>query len=351
MKNKVKLNENIYKQLEKYGLITAFSFEEEVEKWISKLNGIERQNILNLNINKEEMIFDKKLLLNKDLLNTRDYNERVKALVSIKNAEGSEHLFDRMLVPEFLHSPKFYQDIETLKRAKSARTPLWIIGDPTFINSPYHDEDFELLVTAKDTSGENRDYLVSESIALIAKNEASIKSGYHREDLQTIIRYSARALQTPHSYPEGSINSLAMNKVSLEKDKYHLENMEILAQNKEVGNFLYNIMTNEKAIKRRDYRKIIQEMIEHKENMLYAYLLCIYAVGEDHAKEALNMCQLDYPHRLKQYNIDELLELVDEQINIIDTTIEDKEIGGIESKETKEKTFKKIADNLRKKNS
>lgn len=221
-------------------------------------------------------------------MNTDDYNKRVQAIASIENADGWYHLFDNLLRPEFLNSPKFYQDIETLKRAKSAQIPLWIIGESDFINSPYHDEDFELLVTAKDASGKDCDFLVWDAIATISGDINSIKSEYHREDLQTVIRYSAKSLQSSHSYPEGSINNLAINPISL-NDIYHLENMEILAQNTEIGNFLYAIMTNPSAISRKDYRAIIREMVEHKDNIGYAVLLCLYAIGEIKTEEALGI--------------------------------------------------------------
>ncbi len=335
----------IKKQLEKYELLNSFSSTEEMEEWIRELNDIEINNIINLEIDQEEIKFDKKLLLNKDLLNTKDYNKRVQALISIKNAEGWYHLFDKMLNSEFLHSPKFYQDIETLKRAKSAQMPLWIIGEPEFINSPYHDEDFELLVTSKDTSNRDCDFLVWDAIATISKNVDSIKSEYHRKDLQTIIKYSSEALQSSYSYPEGSINYLAVNPVSL-NDHYHLENMEILAKNREIGNFLYAVMTNQEAINRRDYRTIIREMIEYKDYKKYVFLLCVYAVGEEDAKNALRLNEFYYNEIKKQ--LPELLEKVNEKINIVDSTIvKEEQIYQIESCEI-EYSQKKVKKYLRK---
>lgn len=170
MQNKVtNLNiEKIINQLEKYGIVNFFFSEEELDKWILSLNDLEMQNILSLNIDPQNIKFSAELLIDKNLLNTPDYIKRVEALISIKNAEGWYHLFDRMLRPEFLYSEKFYQDIETLKKAECAQTPLWIIGEPTFINSKYHDEDFELLVTAKDTCDKKFDYVVWDTIACIA---------------------------------------------------------------------------------------------------------------------------------------------------------------------------------------
>lgn len=336
-------HENIINQLKKYRILKTFSSKIEVEKWILKLNSLEIHNILSLNVEPESIKFDTKLLINRNLLNTLDYNERVVALVSIQNAEGYYHLFDNMLNPEFLNSAKFYQDIETLKRAKCAQTSLWIIGNPAFIHSPYHDEDFELLVTAKDNSEEDFDYVVWDTIATVAENVDSIYSGYHKQDLQTIIKYGSKSLQMSYTYPERTIHYLATNPVSL-KDNYHLENMEILAQNYEIGNFLYAVMTDAGVIKRRDYRIIIEEMVANKNNMSYVFLVCYYAVGEKRAVEAQNLLEHNYLYEIENsYNIQELLKQVDERIyirgkDVIDGDYKDVTIYEIECVENEDNT-------------
>ena len=258
--------------LNKYELIDSFNDTGDLNIWISKLNKLQISNLLNLNIDPNAIKFEHKLLINLDLLNMTDYEKRVQALVSIENADGWYHLFDKMLNPYFLNSPKFYQDIETLKRAESAQYPLWIIGENDFIDSPYHDCDFELLVTAKDNSERKLDFVVSEVIATIAGNVDSIKSQYHKKDLETVVKYGSAVLQTMHTYPEYSIGYLAINKVSL-NDRFHLENMEILANNPDIGNYLYPIMTNEETINKTYYRRIIEEMIEHKP---YSFLFNSY---------------------------------------------------------------------------
>lgn len=309
--------ERIVSQLEKYNITHKSS--KELFEWIADLNDLEIQNILSLDIDPEDIKFKPDLLIDKNLLNTLDYIKKVEAFTSIENAEGWYHLFNKMLNPDFLNSPKFYQDIEVLKKAKCAQTPLWIIGDSTFINSPYHDEDFNLLVTAKDTSDKHFDYAVWEAIANIASNKDSIQSEYHRQDLQTIIKYGSKSLQLFCSYPEGSINYLAINPVSL-NDIYHLENMEILAKNQEIGNFLYAVMTNEKAIKNENYRRIINEMVEHKTNIKYVFLICYYAIGEK-AIDAQNVLRNNYYYEISSsHDINELLKKVEAKINNTDDT-------------------------------
>lgn len=338
--------ENALEQLRKYNLLDENLSTEELSKWVLQLNDLELNNFLSLNINPENIKFSKHLLIDKDLLNTLDYTKRVEALVSIKNADGFYHLFDYMLRKEFLNSDKFYQDIETLKKAKCAQTPLWIIGDEVFINSPYHDEDFHLLVTAKDTSGRNLDELVWEAIAKVASNISSINSGYHRQDLQTIIKYGSKALQSSNAYPESSINKLATNSVSL-NDIYHLQNMEILAQNTEIGNFLYAVMTDCDAILNKNYRAIIREMVENKNSIGYVFLVCCYAIGKDKAKQAQDIYERNFLNELyKDYNIDEAIKRIDEKFNIIDGNFKDITMYELECNQKRKKLISDFLEKI-----
>lgn len=336
-------NKKILKILKKYDLVDLNGDLEGTLKWFRSLNELQQENLLSLNFDPDTILFDTEILANKDLLNKPDYLKRVEAFISIKNAEGWHHLFNYMVNKWFLDSPKFYQDIETLKKAECAQTPLWIIGDYTFVKSPYHDEDFNLLVTAKDNSDRDLDFVVWENIATLAASADSIRSKYHRIDMDTIIRYGSESLQTPHSYPESTITYLATNKVSL-NDRYHLENMEILANNREIGSYLYLLMTNEKAIKRRDYRQIIREMVEHKDNEHYAYLLCAYVLGEEvaHRAQGLGHVSVD----LYRYDMKELYQLVEEKLNVVDS--EYHEIEAIETNEKPKTFFKRFKERLSK---
>lgn len=318
---KRKLNtQNIVDKIIIYDLLGEFSSTKEMLKWISKLNKLQIKNILSLNIDREKIKFDTKLLIDENLLNTDDYLNRVNAIVSIDNAEGYEHLFENLVTPEFLKSEKFYKDIETLKRADCAQKPLWIIGKLDFINSPYHDEDFELLVTAKDNSDAKKDSIVQKAIANIAECSASIKSGYHREDLNMIMKYGSSSSQSIYSYPERGINILATNPVSL-KSKYHLEDMKILAENQEIGSFLYAVMTNPKTVESNNYRKIIKEMVDNKDNKKYAFLVCYYAIGEEKSKLAQYFNDF-YIFNLSRHreDIPGVLKSIDEKINSDDKT-------------------------------
>ncbi len=324
---KRKLNtQDIVDKIIIYDLLGEFSSTKEMLKWISKLNKLQIKNILSLNIDKKKLKFDTKLLIDGNLLNTEDYLNRVNAIVSIDNAKGWEHLFKYLVTPEFLKSEKFYKDIETLKKADCAQKPLWIIGEPDFINSPYHDEDFELLVTAKDNSDKKNDSIVQEAIATIAECDDSIKSGYHKVDLNTVMKYGSKALQLTHSYPESGINILATNPVSL-KSKYHLEDMKILAENQEIGNFLYAVMTDSRVVKRKNYRKIVKEMVDNKNNKEYVFLICYYAIGEYKTKFAQYFNDF-YVFNLSRHREDlpDVLKSIDKKINSDDKT----DVDGLE---------------------
>jgi hypothetical protein len=321
---KRKLNtQDIVDKIIIYDLLGEFSSTKEMLKWISKLNKLQIKNILSLNIDKKKIKFDTKLLIDGNLLNTEDYLNRVNAIVSIDNAKGWEHLFEYLVTPKFLKSEKFYKDIETLKKADCAQKPLWIIGEPDFINSPYHDEDFELLVTAKDNSDKKNDSIVQEAIATIAECDDSIKSGYHKVDLNTVMKYGSKALQLTHSFPESGINILATNPVSL-KSKYHLEDMKILAENQEIGNFLYAVMTDSRVVKRKNYRKIVKEMVDNKNNKEYVFLICYYALGEYKTKFAQSFNEF-YVFNLSRHREDlpDVLKSIDKKINSDDKTDED----------------------------
>lgn len=126
--------------------------------------------------------------------------------------------------------------------------------------------------------------------------------------------------------------------------------MEILANNVEIGNYLYPLMTNEEVINKPYYRRIIHEMIEHKDNKHYAYLLCYYAVGPNKTKQAqyINECFFDYDI-LYKYDINELLRLVDDKLNVIDTEFKDVNQKEITTSKKEEKT-KSLIKRIFKKN-
>ena len=270
----------IIEQMEKYELTESFPYDKEFEVWVLKLNSTQVNNFLSLDIDIEEIRNVKNLLINNNLLNCEDYKQRVEAISKLKNGDGCWHLFSNICKPNFLKSENFYKDLEMLSKADTARYGLWILGEDTFINSPYHVEDLKLLVEAHDTKKKNHlDWIVSDAIATVAGNADSIKSPYHQFDMNLIATAGSNCLQPGHSYPECSLNNLAINKVSLE-DKYHLENMKILAENPNLDKCLYEIMTDPNFVKGKNYRYEVEAIVNAKSKRT-ARALYYYIVNPD----------------------------------------------------------------------
>ena len=329
MKNEV-LKE-IISQIKRYDLSGAFSSVEEFKKWASQLNSTQIKNFLSLDLDLEEVRKFRYLLINSDLLNCLDYTEKVNAILTLKNGYGCWHLYKNLCKPNFLNSENFYKDIEMLSKADTARYGLWIIGEDSFINSPYHDEDLKLLVETHDTRDEEPlDFVVSDAIATVAGNIDSIKSPYHRSDMRLIATAGSDCLQMSHTYPEQSLNYLAINKVSLE-DKYHLENMQILATNPIASEFLYIIMTDPNFVKGKNYRKEVEALANAKSKAtaraLYYYIVnpkrkylsdmdflrdCKYDIEAAHISDRNSVAGSNDPNYLK--NLIKINEIDDELV-------------------------------------
>ena len=166
-----------------------------------------------------------------------------------------------------------------ISKAKTARYALWVIDKDEFINSPYHTEDLELIVNAKDTKKENEedshDEFVAEALATTAKNIDSINSPYHQADMKLIATCGSENLQSIHQYPYDSVNTLAIEEESL-KDKYHLENMQILAKNPIAKRYLYRIMRDKEFINGKYYRDEVNALLNAKSKItaraIYNYI-------------------------------------------------------------------------------
>ena len=330
------LTKKIFLQVAKYNLFDYFEDKDEMFSWIKQLTEREINNFLSLNVDIEKIKFDKGILIDSNLLKTKDYLKRVEEIVSIDNADGWYHLFKNLITKDFLESDRFYKDIEKLKTAHSAQIPLWIIGDRTFINSPYHDEDFDMLISKIPKSNEEYDYVSGEAIASLSANELSIYSGHHQRDMQDVYNSSSDILQSTNSFPKRSINNLAEDRLSL-NDPFHQENMEILKSNPEIGNFLYAVMTDEKVLKRQDYRRIIRKMVEHKDDEKYAFLVCAYILGLDEAKLSLNLTQQIFIYELGGSSaIQDKAEQIYLEMNTIDAPYIENETY---REESKPKTF------------
>ena len=340
------MKDKVIKQLKRYELDSFFESFDDMKKWIDSLNEVEKNSIINLDIDNKEIRFSLQFLLDRELLSIEDFPSKIKAITTLKNTEngGCDHLLDNLFNKEFFKSKNFYKDIEMASKMKTARYCLWILGDSIFINSPFHEEDLKLLVESHDVKKELRDNDLSrtvwDNLATIAKNEDSINSPYHRQDMQLIASVDSSRLQSLASYPKHSIGYLAQNSISL-NDNRHLVNMKKLVENPEIDFLLYPVMTDENFIESNLYTQLIDEMIEHKNDKFYEILLCIYAIGLDKVSHCITLNLRpgskdfrDIYWDIKMHkDLDALLENVSERLNVIETTSNDINFKEIETKE------------------
>lgn len=263
----------IEEQLKKYNLCDFFNGDGELRDGVSDFflgfSNKQINNFINLSVDSEEIKFPSNLLLNFDLLNCDDYNDRVFSMSKIKNGDGCWHLFSNLCSKNFLNSDNYYEDMKFISKASNIRYLLWIVNDKNFINSKYHNEDLSLITSFSD------DCLVSSALATVANNKHSINSFYHQEDMKLISTADRSSLQFTCSYPCYGLNNLAINNVSL-NDKYHSDNMKILANKTHSKRYLYNIMTDKKKITDDNYRMEVDVLSKAKSEItaraLYYYI-------------------------------------------------------------------------------
>jgi hypothetical protein len=197
---------SIIEQIKRYDLSSAFSSPEDLDRWLESLNNRQINNLITLDINLEELNVPKEVIVNQNILNCTDYKNRLKALSKVQNCNGFYHLFERFCSIYFLNHPSFYEDVEKISKATSSKYALWVIGEESFNKSKYRKEDLKMILGAKDTPKEDeskeKDWLVAEALATVAKNKSSINSPYHQEDMELIAISGSDCLQMTGSYPD-----------------------------------------------------------------------------------------------------------------------------------------------------
>lgn len=255
----------IISQIKKYDLVKVLRTTDDFEYWISSLNSKQIDNFINLNIEFQEVKNFKSILIDRNLLDCQDYQKRIEAITKLKNSDGCGHLFWRICSKKFLESKDFYKDIEMISKADTTRYCLKAIEEDLFIDSPYHGEDLKLIVEAKDS-------YTAEALVGVAQSVFSINSPYHQKDMLLISKAN-------HSV--NNLVYLATNENSL-KDKYHLENMQILAEciNPNANEELFEIMTYKRIIQGKDYRKEV-EILKNAKSRMNARALYYYIINPD----------------------------------------------------------------------
>ena len=255
----------IISQIKKYDLVKVLRTTDNFEYWISSLNSKQIDNFINLNIEFQEVKNFKSILIDRNLLDCQDYQKRIEAITKLKNGDRCWYLFWRICNKKFLESKNFYKDIEMISKADTVRYCLEAIEEDLFIDSPYHGEDLKLIVEAKDS-------YIAEALVGVAQSVFSINSPYHQKDMLLISKAN-------HSV--NNLVYLATNENSL-KDKYHLENMQILAEciNPNANEELFEIMTYKRIIQGKDYRKEI-EILKNAKSRMNARALYYYIINPD----------------------------------------------------------------------
>ena len=255
----------IISQIKKYDLVNVLRTTDNFEYWISSLNSKQIDNFINLNIDFQEVKNFKSILIDRNLLDCQDYQKRIEAITKLKNGDGCWHLFWRICSKKFLESKDFYKDIEMISKADTVRYCLEAIEEDLFIDSPHHDEDLKLIVEAKDS-------YIADALVDVAQSVFSINSPYHQKDMLLISKAN---------YSVDNLVYLATNENSL-KDKYHLENMQILAEciNPNANEELFEIMTYKRIIQGKDYRKEI-EILKNAKSRMNARALYYYIINPD----------------------------------------------------------------------
>ena len=255
----------IISQIKKYDLVKVLRTTDNFEYWISSLNSKQIDNFINLNIEFQEVKNFKSILIDRNLLDCQDYQKRIEAITKLKNGDRCWYLFWRICNKKFLESKNFYKDIEMISKADTVRYCLEAIEEDLFIDSPYHGEDLKLIVEAKDS-------YIAEALVGVAQSVFSINSPYHQKDMLLISKAN-------HSV--NNLVYLATNENSL-KDKYHLENMQILAEciNPNANEELFEIMTYKRIIQGKDYRKEV-EILKNAKSRMNARALYYYIINPD----------------------------------------------------------------------
>lgn len=169
----------IISQIKKYDLVDEFKTANSFEYWISSINSKQIDNFINLNIDYQEVKNFKGILIDRNLLDCQDYQKRIEAITKLKNGDGCWHLFWRICSKKFLENKDFYKDIEMISKADTTRYCLKAIQEDLFIDSPYHNEDLNLIVEAKDS-------YIADALVGVAQNIFSINSPYHQKDMLLI---------------------------------------------------------------------------------------------------------------------------------------------------------------------
>ena len=255
--------DKLLEQIKKYKLDSFFKSENEFIEWVESLSVKQIKNFNNIDVEPCGEIAC--AFLDSYLLNCEDYNEKINTILKLKNVFGIKDYVNHLVSPAFLASEKFTDEINKLSESYKViqcgiYSILRIIDNVDFINSPYHDEDFNLILNLMDENNKYDGYR-ADVLADVASNKDSINSKYHREDMKVLASCNFRCLKHRScSMPQVGLNDLATNPDSL-NDLYHLSNMRLLSLNPITFDCLAKIMINPEVINGKYYREEVTALL------------------------------------------------------------------------------------------
>ena len=283
----------IVNQIKKYNLIEEFDDIEEFNDWVRELNDKQIHNFISLDVDPSIIKVPSGYLIDKDLLNTDDYQKRVIAMSKINVSSNFAYFFPNLCNPDFLNSKYYFEDMDAISKLEDAKYILNIIDDENFMNSKYHKEDLDLIVNTKDASSGLR----QNALAMVAYNKDSINSKYHKEDMKLIAASDVNALQMESAHPDRGINKLAVNPISLE-DEYHLDNMEILSKSPVSKLYLFELMTTKKYINGENYREEVRAL--NAAESIHKAIAIYYHITNERDNTLNSNRAMDYKYMLRE---------------------------------------------------
>jgi hypothetical protein len=211
----------IVSQIKKYKLDSCFKSEEEFEIWLEGLSSKHIENFNSIDVDFCGEIA--RAFLDYNLLDCDDYREKINEILKLKNVLGIGSYVSHLVSKAFLASRRFTTEINELSMAykriqRGIYHILEIIDNVDFIDSPYHDEDFNtILQVMMDKDGENRAVVLAD----VACNKNSINSGVHCFNMMMLKNCDSRCLRYKNSkVPQIGLNDLVTNPNSLSKPFY-----------------------------------------------------------------------------------------------------------------------------------
>lgn len=320
-------------QLEKYNLVDEIG---NIAKWLRKLNTKQINNFLSLDIKDFGSLNNyKKILVNSNFLMCDDYLNKVNILCNVKSDKKLKILIDLMEDIIFLNSPYYDIDFEIILNcddravcylSEVARSGKSICGK-------YHEFAMKLI---NKSSSKNK--VILECLVSLSKNETSLASKYHTYDMRAISicksLYMAKIILELSSSKKFSefvcheqdidlilkskqnvaeyLKEVCLCTKSLENKEQHLDDMWLIFNVDEIiGYYVKNIAINTNSLNSKFHREHMIYMASSN----FANCQYIYNIIKNDSYKRHDECMLRLDLLSKVDNNDIVRDLYDAMIN------------------------------------